>query len=59
MSTLDVVPWTPEQKMKELGAEYSNKDAWTPYTVVDGKLITGQNPQSSEAVASKVIEALG
>lgn len=59
VQTLEVVPWTPEGKMKEIGAEYSAKGDWQPHTLVDGKLITGQNPQSSEGVAQKVIEALG
>ena len=33
-------------------------DPWNSKVCVDGKLITGQNPQSSEACAAAVIAAL-
>jgi len=28
---------------------------WSPYAVVDGRLITGQNPASSEKVAEELL----
>ena len=31
---------------------------WSDHVVVDGNLITGQNPQSSASVARRVLEAL-
>jgi putative intracellular protease/amidase len=54
------IPWLLQDKLSERGGLYSkgNKD-WTPFVIVDGNLITGQNPQSSELVAEKVIAALG
>jgi len=57
----EVVPFLLEDKLKELGGLYEKVDDWKPYAVVDGNLITGQNPASSEAVAEallKKIEAL-
>ena len=43
---------------QELGGEYSKKGNWESYAVRDGKLVTGQNPASSEAVGKLVVEAL-
>jgi putative intracellular protease/amidase len=54
-----IVPWCPEDKLMEHGADFSKAEDWAPYVVQDGNLITGQNPKSSEAVAEKVINALG
>jgi putative intracellular protease/amidase len=55
-----IVPFLLEDKLKELGGEYSKAESdWVEYAVQDGRLITGQNPSSSKAVASLVIEALG
>lgn len=31
---------------------------WTPFTCQDGRLITGQNPAFSEAVAQRLLAAL-
>jgi putative intracellular protease/amidase len=47
-----------EDKFKELGGVYESGDPWTSKCVADGKLITGQNPQSSEAVAKALVAAL-
>lgn len=52
------VPFLLEDKIKELGGKYTKVDDWNVYTQVDGKLITGQNPQSSEAVGNLVVKAL-
>jgi len=40
------------------GADYQTGAPWTSHVVVDGNLITGQNPQSSEACAEAVVVAL-
>lgn len=53
-----VVPFLLEDKLKELGGEYSKADDWNPYVVVDGKLVTGQNPGSSKGVAEAVVSLL-
>lgn len=54
----DVVPFLLEDKLKELGGLYEKVDDWKPYAVVDGNLITGQNPASSEAVAEALLKKL-
>ena len=55
---VDVVPFLLEDRMQDLGGQYSATDDWHPHAVVDGLLITGQNPASSELVAEKLLEAL-
>ena len=52
------VPFVIETEFKRLGGKYSKGQPWTSHTVADGRLITGQNPQSSEAAADLVIEKL-
>jgi putative intracellular protease/amidase len=53
-----VVPFLVEDMLKENNGRYSRGDDWAPHIVVDGKLITGQNPASSEGTAQAVIQAL-
>ena len=53
-----VVPFSLEDKLKELGAHYSKGSDWGAYAKRDGLLITGQNPASSEAVAKLLLQAL-
>lgn len=55
----DVVPFSVEDELKEKGGHYSKADDWQPHAVIDGNLITGQNPASSEAVAKEVLHQLG
>lgn len=51
------VPFLLEAKMKELGATVETSDAWSVKAVQDGKLCTGQNPQSSVACATLALAA--
>jgi len=54
----DVVPFLVEDMLNENGGIYSKKDDWQPYAVLDGNLITGQNPASSGLVVEKLLESL-
>ncbi|WP_417805189.1 type 1 glutamine amidotransferase domain-containing protein [Thalassospira lucentensis] len=54
----EVVPLSIEDEFKKLGGHYTKKDMWASYAVVDGKLVTGQNPGSSEATADEVMKLL-
>lgn len=55
-----LVPYNAEERCKERGALYrKGKLPFTSYTVVDGNLITGQNPGSAKETAQKVAAALG
>lgn len=52
------VPFLLEDRLKELGGIYERADDWHSKVVVDGHLVTGQNPQSSEACAKAVVDLL-
>lgn len=54
----DVVPFLVEDMLKKNGGVYSKGDDWAEYVLVDGNLITGQNPASSELVAEKLYAKL-
>lgn len=54
----DVVPFMLEDKLRERGGIYSKGADWAAYAVVDGQLITGQNPASSQLVAEKLLEQI-
>jgi putative intracellular protease/amidase len=41
-----------------LGAIFEEKADWQPFSVVDGRLVTGQNPASSTVAAQNVITLL-
>ncbi|ORM65408.1 type 1 glutamine amidotransferase domain-containing protein [Pantoea rodasii] len=51
----DVVPFLIEDEFIKLGAHYQKGADWAPFVVEDGKLITGQNPASSEDVAKALL----
>ena len=53
-----VVPFLVEDRLVELGGRDEKADDWTPFVIVDGLLITGQNPASSVGVADALLEAL-
>ncbi|MBD8724864.1 type 1 glutamine amidotransferase domain-containing protein [Oxalobacteraceae sp. CFBP 13708] len=55
---MDIVPFLVEDELKAKGGNYSRADDWGSYVVTDGLLITGQNPGSSAATATKLLEAL-
>ena len=53
-----VVPFLLEDEMAKLGGLYSKGADWGSYVKVDGLLITGQNPASSEAAAQALLKLL-
>lgn len=55
---IDKMPFLLESRLRELGANFVEKSNWADHIEVDGHLITGQNPQSSDSIAKAVIEAL-
>jgi putative intracellular protease/amidase len=52
------VPFDLETALREEGALYEATDPWHPKLVVDGRLITGQNPQSGSLVGEALVDAL-
>ncbi|MDP4162818.1 MAG: type 1 glutamine amidotransferase domain-containing protein [Bacillota bacterium] len=58
-TTLDrFMPFLLETRLRELGANVIVKENWANHVQVDGNLITGQNPQSTESVAKEVVKML-
>ena len=53
-----IVPFLVEEMLKTNGGNYTQAENWACYAVVDGTLVTGQNPASSEAVARALLEKL-
>jgi putative intracellular protease/amidase len=54
----DVVPFLVEDMLKENGGHYEKGDDWASFVLTDGKLVTGQNPASSEAAAEALLKLL-
>ncbi|MQY29579.1 type 1 glutamine amidotransferase domain-containing protein [Nocardia aurantia] len=53
-------PWLLEDKLKEAGVDYSKaRIPLRPHLVVDRNLYTGQNPQSSEKLAERLVADVG
>jgi putative intracellular protease/amidase len=53
-----VVPFLVEDELKRLGGLYEKADDWVDFSIVDGRLITGQNPASSASAAKKLVTLL-
>lgn len=54
----NAVPFLLETKLREEGATFVVGEKWVAHTQVDGNLVTGQNPASSEGAAKAVIRLL-
>ena len=53
-----VVPFLVEDELKRLGGRYEKGGDWESFAIVDGRLITGQNPASSEATAKALLAVM-
>jgi putative intracellular protease/amidase/catechol 2,3-dioxygenase-like lactoylglutathione lyase family enzyme len=51
-----VVPFLVEDEMLRLGATFEKLANWQPFSVTDGRLITGQNPASSTSTAQALLK---
>ncbi|RJX74860.1 type 1 glutamine amidotransferase domain-containing protein [Pseudomonas sp. LS-2] len=54
----EAMPFLLESRIRELGGLYEGAPKFEPYAVKDGRLVTGQNPMSSELVAQLTIQAI-
>ncbi|MEF2552077.1 type 1 glutamine amidotransferase domain-containing protein [Aurantimonas sp. A2-1-M11] len=54
----DVVPFLVEDMLVANGGQYQKGEDWASFVVTDGKLVTGQNPASSEEAARKLLTFL-
>jgi putative intracellular protease/amidase len=53
-----VVPFLVEDELLRLGAIFEKVADWQPFSIVDGRLVTGQNPASSTSAAQAVLKLL-
>ena len=54
-----IVPFLVEDELMRLGAIFEKVRNWQPHAVVDGRLVTGQNPASSTSAAQALMKLLG
>lgn len=53
-----VVPFLVEDALKKAGGLYEKAADWESFAIVDGRLVTGQNPASSTAAAHALLKVL-
>ena len=56
MKLTKVVPFLVEDELLRLGAIFEKKADWQPFSITDGRLITGQNPASSTSTAQALLK---
>lgn len=54
-----VVPFLVEDELLRLGATFEKLANWQPFSIVDGRLLTGQNPASSTSTAEALLNLVG
>ncbi len=54
-----VVPFLVEDELLKLGAIFEKLKNWEPFSITDGRLVTGQNPASSTVAALALLKVLG
>lgn len=52
------VPFMLEEALRAAGADYSAAPPWQPHVVLDGRIMTGQNPASAGPLAEAMVAAL-
>jgi len=58
MQLTKVVPFLVEDELLRLGAIFEKMANWHPFSVTDGRLITGQNPASSTSAAQALLKLM-
>lgn len=53
-----VVPFLVEDELLRLGAIFEKKANWQPFSITDGRLVTGQNPASSTSTAQALLKLI-
>jgi putative intracellular protease/amidase len=55
----DKAKWLLQDRLTEAGVEVDVAEPWAPHVIVDGNLVTGQNPASSAPLAVELVKKLG
>jgi putative intracellular protease/amidase len=53
-----VVPFLVEHELLRLGAVFEKMANWQPFSIADGRLVTGQNPASSTSAAQALLKVV-
>jgi putative intracellular protease/amidase len=53
-----VVPFLVEDELKRIGGLYEKAADWESFAIVDGGIVTGQNPASSTAAVRELLKVL-
>lgn len=56
--TQNIVPFMLQSVLQERGGNFEGGKPWSDTVVVDGRLVTGQNPMSALSLAKKLVEVL-
>jgi putative intracellular protease/amidase len=56
--TLEKIPYLLEESLTRVAGQYSKKAPWIEFVVEQGRVITGQNPQSATAVGKAMVAQL-
>jgi putative intracellular protease/amidase len=54
----EVVPFLVEDELKRVGGKYEKAGDWESFAIVDGRVVTGQNPASSATAAQALVKLL-
>jgi putative intracellular protease/amidase len=57
--TINDIPFLLEESLARNALRYEKTAPWTENVIVDGRLITGQNPQSAHLVGEALVKSLG
>jgi putative intracellular protease/amidase len=58
MQLTKVVPFLVEDELKRIGANFEKVANWQPLALIDGRVVTGQNPASSTVAAKTLLDYL-
>lgn len=56
--TAQVVPFLLQTALEEKGANYEEAPKWSDFAIVDGRLVTGQNPMSAKKTGKLMLDLL-
>lgn len=56
--TLEKIPYLLEESLTRVASQYSKKAPWLEFIIEQGRVITGQNPQSATAVGKAMVAQL-
>jgi putative intracellular protease/amidase len=52
------LPDVKSEELKRIGGLYEKAADWAPFSIIDGRMVTGQNPASSTSAARDLLSVL-